>query len=148
MYGTSNSVLPNDGSIEIIAGKAFARGNGFSMSNYYKYCGANHIFHHAEYGDVDICNMYLSDNCIVIPQGVREIESFAFNECGLQEIVLPDSITTIYPCAFCNCNHLESICFIGTKKQWNGIEKDDYIGSYDVSTSQHITIRCLDGEIL
>ena len=45
-----------------------------------------------------------------IPDGVTSIGECAFCNCSsLESITLPDSVTSIGECAFCNCSSLESI---------------------------------------
>lgn len=147
MCGTPNSVLPNDGSITTIANQAFSCKSGFSMRNYYEIYGQKTVYRHAEYGDVALSDLKLCDNCIVIPQGVQKIQPFAFNQCGLKEIVLPDSITAFYPQVFYECNYLERICFVGTKAQWAAIDKNFGIMLRSDYVSRRVTVQCLDGVI-
>lgn len=46
----------------------------------------------------------------VIPDGVTEIEKYAFYHCvNLTSVTIPDSVTTIHIDAFCHCLSLESI---------------------------------------
>ncbi len=47
---------------------------------------------------------------IVVPEGVEEIQKYAFYNCsGLKEVILPSSIKTIREYAFCNDTKLEKI---------------------------------------
>lgn len=72
-----------------------------------------------------------TDSEISIPEihnclPVKEISESAFqNVTSLSLLTIPDSITKIGASAFENCNHIESICFIGTSEQWEAIDKAD-----------------------
>lgn len=46
---------------------------------------------------------------ITIPEGVKEIPSYAFASSGITTVNLPNSLTSIDTHAFFNCNHLEKI---------------------------------------
>ncbi|MDE6707824.1 MAG: leucine-rich repeat domain-containing protein [Oscillospiraceae bacterium] len=64
---------------------------------------------------VKIIGNYAFDDCnalesITIPDSVTVIKANAFSDCSaLESIVIPDSVTTIEACAFYNCFALESI---------------------------------------
>ena len=52
---------------------------------------------------------------IVIPEGVQEIERFAFNKCvSLTHVEIPASLTTIRRQAFQECQSLSSFTWTGT----------------------------------
>lgn len=47
---------------------------------------------------------------VVIPEGVKIIDSYAFEGCGsLSSITIPDCVTSISGAAFCNCTCLKNI---------------------------------------
>lgn len=46
----------------------------------------------------------------IIPNDVKIIEDYAFNNCsGLESIIIPDSVTRIGDCAFCGCIGLTNV---------------------------------------
>lgn len=48
----------------------------------------------------------------VIPDGVEEILTCAFQDCkGLKTVIMPDSVIEIYSNAFCGCTNLKSVQF-------------------------------------
>ena len=59
---------------------------------------------------VEVSNLDLGDNvCFVIPEGMREIDVFAFYECSnLEEVRIPNSVTKIDDFAFFGCTSLTS----------------------------------------
>lgn len=62
-------------------------------------------------GSVEIIGRYAFEGChfasIEIPEGITEIQTGAFQECGkLQEISLPESLETIETSVFANCKSL------------------------------------------
>jgi len=77
IYGNSHSVIPVDGSVEIIGEFAFAN------------------------------QVYLDR--MVIPEGIRHIETGAIAFSSLREVVLPASLESIRPDAFLECDNLDSI---------------------------------------
>lgn len=48
---------------------------------------------------------------VIVPEGVEQIDTGAFQESSLQSIVLPDSLTSIEYDSFFSCANLKSICF-------------------------------------
>ena len=61
---------------------------------------------------------------IVIPDGVTSIDCQAFWGCDcLTSITIPNSVTTICDQAFDRCEHLTRITYTGTKAQWQAINK-------------------------
>ena len=58
-------------------------------------------------------NLYLNGELVtelVIPEGVKEIKKYAFNECsGLTSVVIPNSVTTIGEYAFQSCDYLREV---------------------------------------
>ncbi|MBQ3565656.1 MAG: leucine-rich repeat domain-containing protein [Oscillospiraceae bacterium] len=77
-------------------------------------------------------SLHLMLKKIILPYGLTEIGSLAFEDCPrLKSIVIPDSVTTISYRAFKNCYNLENIYYTGTEEQWNAISKS---GTGDEST--------------
>ncbi len=67
---------------------------------------------------------------IVIPNNVTTIEEEAFSYCdNLTSIVIGNGVTSIGAKAFYKCNALKDIYYIGTKEQWDAIDKP-YIDKY------------------
>lgn len=62
---------------------------------------------------------------VIIPDGLSWISYGAFTNCtNLEEITIPESITSISSC-FAGCANLKVINFAGTKTQWNTINRDN-----------------------
>lgn len=65
---------------------------------------------------------------LTLPDSVTEIKNAAFWNCNsLSEIYIPAGVVSIGKNAFANCNSMKTICFAGTKEQWEalGIEADN-----------------------
>ena len=61
---------------------------------------------------------------LVIPNSITEIKDFAFNGCdSLTNVTIPDSVTSIGVYAFKDCDSLTVINYVGTKVEWDNIEK-------------------------
>src|SRR5574344_1209402 len=59
---------------------------------------------------------------IVLPRDVKKIEASAFNNCSsLRKIVIPQSVQVIENNAFMGCSKLTSVCYTGSKDDWNSI---------------------------
>ena len=59
---------------------------------------------------------YAFDNCsgvtkIILPDSIKTIESFAFCSCGMLEISIPASVSTIGASAFYGCKALKKLAF-------------------------------------
>lgn len=63
----------------------------------------------------EVSNLDLGDNvCFVIPEGIREIDVFAFYECSnLEEVRIPNGVTEIGNGAFDRCSNLHQIMWKG-----------------------------------
>lgn len=59
---------------------------------------------------------------VTISHGVRSIGIYAFLSCGMTEITIPNSVTTIGEYAL-GTSSLRKIYFQGTPEQWNAIDK-------------------------
>ena len=81
---------------------------------------------------------------VTIPAEVTSIGENAFHGCsGLTSITIPDSVTSIGEDAFYDCSGLTTINFLGTKAQWQAIDKEDF---WDFYSGQY-TVHCTDGTI-
>lgn len=80
----------------------------------------------------------------VVPQEVTSIENSAFSFCSnLTSVTISNRVARIENYAFYTCKNLTSITYLGTKEEWNNIEKSEYwyYGHYIK------TITCTDGTI-
>jgi hypothetical protein len=84
--------------------------------------------------------------------GDLEIYASAFAGCSkLVEITLPSSIEYFDILTFSNCTSLTDIHFLGTKAQWDAIERDDMEGdemelNWNHNTGNY-TVHCTDGDV-
>lgn len=53
----------------------------------------------------------LDTEVLVIPEGIRAISSYAFTECGLRSVVIPDTVSSIGYGAFRGCTRLTGVTF-------------------------------------
>ncbi len=92
-------------------------------------------------------NLYLNNvllENLIIPNGVTSISGYAFYNCSnLASVTIPDSIRSIGTNAFYNCSSLTSIYFNGTVADWNAINKYD---NWNYNTGDYI-IYCKNGYI-
>ncbi len=63
----------------------------------------------------------LKEDNVIIEEGVTYIGQFSFFSCGLQNITIPYSVTSIGSGAFMFCSGLTDVYYAGTKEQWNKI---------------------------
>ena len=82
---------------------------------------------------------------LTIPDGVTAINAYAFEDSKLTSITIPQSVTSIGYRAFEYCPSLETIHYLGTKAQWEAIEKSS-MGWIDAYTKY--TVHCTDGDIV
>ncbi len=83
---------------------------------------------------------------ISLPEGIDKVPLGCFWQCThLETVFLPSTITLIEDCAFRDCYNLESINYLGSKNDWNAIEK---IGNWADGVSHDCVVSCLDGEIV
>lgn len=92
-------------------------------------------------------NLYLNGKLvtdIVIPNGVIRLNCLVFYNCdSLTSITIPNSVTIIRNYAFGNCGRLTSIRYVGSKEEWNSIDKSN---DWDKNTGNY-TVHCIDGDI-
>lgn len=81
---------------------------------------------------------------VVLNDGVEIIKESAFFDCGIIEITIPDSVTTIENSAFQLCGDLREINFGGTVEQWNAIEKGQ---DWNFACNEY-TVHCSDGDVI
>lgn len=61
---------------------------------------------------------------IVLPNGLTAISRDCFYRCyGLRYVTIPNSVTSIEKNAFFDCKDIQTITFLGTRAQWDGITK-------------------------
>ena len=79
-----------------------------------------------------------------LPQVVT-IGECAFSGCSaLTSVAIGSSVTSIGNYVFSRCSSLTNITFLGTKEQWNAIEK----GSSWNDGNYIYTVHCIDGDIV
>lgn len=91
---------------------------------------------------------------IVIPDGVTTIYTYAFDSCfNLKSLTIPQSVSMIYHSAFWNAYNLKDIYYQGTIEQWLAINKEGGVfadnnenASWDAFTGDY-TVHCIDGDI-
>ena len=90
---------------------------------------------------------------INIPNGVQEIDDYAFIHCiKLNLVYIPHSLKKIGKCVFGGCVSLAKIIYDGTKSEWEQIEKDNgnydgwYFTDFDKPRPSFV-ISCNDGNI-
>ena len=79
-----------------------------------------------------------------ISNGVTHVGKYAFSNCtSISSLTLANSITILDEYCFHNCSNLSYITFLGTKAQWNSIQKKtnwNYL-------MNPIVVHCSDGDI-
>lgn len=79
-----------------------------------------------------------------IPEGVLEIQSYAFSDSTLKGFTLPKSIRILQPQAFSGL-YLYGIDYQGTKRDWTKIVKNSCFDG--AGLPPNFKIKCLDGEL-
>ena len=122
--GCKNSIIPTDGSVTSIGGRAFSESS--SLTSITIPDNITSIGDAAFYG----CSSLTS---ITIPDSVTSIGSYAFSGCSsLTSITIPDSVTSIGRFAFSGCNTLTSVTFENTE-EWIVESWDGQINNIDVT---------------
>ena len=81
---------------------------------------------------------------VTLPNSVTSIETHAFLNCdGLTNVTIGSGVTSIGNEAFYSCNNLTEITYLGSKAQWNAIEKGT---AWNGETGDY-TVHCTDGDI-
>lgn len=78
-----------------------------------------------------------------IGSGVTRIGQYAFLDCNLNSITIPDTVTEIDSYAFSSCDGLTDIYYEGTKEQWGAIS---FGTAWDSETGAY-TVHCSDGNL-
>ena len=77
-----------------------------------------------------------------VPSTVETIDNYAFNySVRISKVILPKSLTAIGAGLFVN-SAVKELEFLGTKEEWNAIEKGDSWNKYIPATK----VVCTDGE--
>lgn len=101
VLGFNDSVIPTDGSVEIIGNYAFALCE--SIDNIVIPDSVISIGNYAFSNCIGITN-------ITIPDSVTSIGNYAFSNCiGITDITIPDSVKKIGSCPFEKCKNLKNI---------------------------------------
>lgn len=98
---------------------------------------------------VTTINFGMFRNCrsltyVVIPDSVTSIEGVAFANCkSLTDITIPSSVTVLGNWAFKDCTSLETVNYLGSKAQWNGLYRRE---GWDKGAPIKV-IHCTDGDV-
>ena len=97
IFGCLNSVIPSDGSVEVIGNEAFIGSTNLTdiiIPDTVKIIGEE-VFRH--------CGL----KSIAIPSSVTKIGRYAFDNCSkLEGVYIPDAAVSIGECAFADCKNL------------------------------------------
>jgi hypothetical protein len=75
---------------------------------------------------------------------VTSIGNSAFSGCkSLSSITIPAGVTSIGLGALYDCLELQTINYLGTKKQWKGIEDTNLT----IEPKKQIVVHCTDGDV-
>ncbi len=112
--GCKNSLIPNDGSVEIIGSDAFGECMGLEQVVIPE--GITAIKDNAFADCDDLKEVYISE-------GVTLIEEFAFDSENLRKATLPHSLKTVHGFPFGNPEYQDTVfCYNGTEQEFKQIE--------------------------
>lgn len=149
LLGCKNSVIPGDGSVEIIGEVAFYKCGG--LTDIVIPEGIKEIQWSA-FGDCsDLKFVRLPDSLetlagnafaccgrlehIALPEGLSSIGTFCFYRCtALKSVVIPESVTRVGLYAFDLCSTLTDVYYGGSEEDWKNIELE--ASSWDESILQ------------
>ena len=135
ILGCANSEIPDDGSVTAIGECAFA--DCIELRTITIPEGIISIGD----GAFELCSNLTE---IVIPNSVKSIGNYAFAECvTLKSVLITEKVTSIGAGAFQNCFFLRVINYLGTKEQWEQLEKGEY---WDSGTREY-TVHCSNGNV-
>ena len=111
------------------------------------------------YAPLELDNAVLSSNCetigsdafngcenlthIILPEGLKTIDSGAFAHSGLREVNLPNTLEILGPAAFQDCKDLKKITYNGTIDHLNKVRVWEEV--FDGVPAHYI--ECKDGNI-
>lgn len=124
-------------------------GNGVERICDYAFYGCNGLTSIKIPGSVISIDYYAFEYCegltsVTIDDGVELIGDGAFGDCSkLNSITIPNTVGYIGHAAFGDCKGLTDIKYIGSKREWDIIDK---YGEWDLNTGDY-TVHCTDGDI-
>lgn len=166
--GCKTSIIPTDGSVEIIGKAAFNGCKGFTtmtIADGIKTIEANAFKDCVNLSSVTIADSVSSieqnafSSCIALtsiklPESLTTISMDAFSSCKeLTSVSIPASVTKIEANAFFNCRKLKVVHYGGTMEEWNAItvgkDWNKNMGAQRTSEEDTVdyTVICSDGNI-
>lgn len=136
---TSLTTITIPSSITSIGSKAFYRcinlENIIVDSNNNEYSSLNGVLFNKDASNL-ICYPIGGEGIYTIPDGVTNIDNYAFQYCtNLTDIIIPKSVTSIGTQAFYSCDNLVSAVYQGTAEEWSKVS----IGSNNTQLTRIIT---------
>lgn len=119
--GFSNSVIPDDGSVQSLGEHAFY---GSGITNLVIPDSVTQLRHAA---------LSVNDfTQIAVPDGVEILYEYLFVYChNLEEVYIPSSVKSIYRSVFDKCESLKRVYFGGSEDEWKAISIDKNNGALD-----------------
>ena len=94
-------------------------------------------------GSANALTPFSACTVVIIGDGAPEIGDYAFLGCkSLEDITIPDSVTSIGKQAFRNCESLETITFKGTAGQWGTITRGS---DWHANVTKTTEVTCTGG---
>jgi hypothetical protein len=82
---------------------------------------------------------------VILPDTIHTLWERSFSNCThLESVVLPAGLTCILDCAFSNCESLNTIVFNGTIEQWNAVQKWFNSWNFGIPATH---VQCSDGQV-